>query len=310
VRFTKMQGLGNDYVYIDLISEVDVAQVEAIGWSNLARRVSDRHFGVGGDGLIAILPGEQADFRMRMFNADGSEGEMCGNGIRCAGKLIHDHGLCESNHLQIETRAGVKRLDLMLKGDSVDSVRVDMGPPLLQRRQIPVSGEPETETVLDEELCVGEKQLRITAVSVGNPHCVTWVGDVRNAPVAEIGPLIENHALFPQRTNVEFAQVDSRDHIRMRVWERGSGETMACGTGACAATVAGVLTGKTDRNVTVELPGGTLFVQWDKTSNHIYMTGRAAEVYRGELSQEFLAAITKDNDFADAHGAIGRRHHG
>jgi len=263
LRFTKMQGLGNDYIYLDCCRGRPPEDLPA-----LARELSDRHFGVGGDGLICICPSDRADFRMRMFNADGSEGEMCGNGIRCVGKFVYDKGLTHKTELSIETLAGRRGLALQVGADGrVRAVTVDMGPP--------APGSEQTLTVLGREWVV-------RPISMGNPHAVTFLAGIGALPLQEIGPAFECHPSFPARTNAEFVEVVSPTRLRMRVWERGSGETMACGTGACAAVAAAALTGRTGRAAAVDLPGGTLDIRWDVTDNHIYMTGPAVTVFEGE----------------------------
>ncbi|MBI3326696.1 MAG: diaminopimelate epimerase [Nitrospinae bacterium] len=273
MRFVKMHGIGNDYIYVDGFRE-SVQEPE-----KLAVRISDRHFGVGGDGLILIMPSETADARMRIFNADGSEGEMCGNGIRCLAKYVYEAGIARHPELTVETLAGALTLQLFEAGGKVGKVRVNMGMPRLQRQDIPMLGEGER--VLGEQFTAGDRHFTGTCLSMGNPHCVVAVDDVANFPVAHYGPLLERHPLFPQRTNVEWIEWINRWEIRQRTWERGSGETLACGTGACAATVASVLNGKTDRLVTVHLLGGDLEIEWAQ-DHHVYMTGPAVEVFRGE----------------------------
>lgn len=275
MRITKMQGCGNDYVYVDCFRQPLPADPAA-----LSRTISDRHFGVGGDGLILICPSDKADGRMRMFNADGSESEMCGNGIRCVAKFMHDHGLARKPVLTIETGRGVLTLELELSGGKVNRVRVDMGEPILQGDRIPTTlpGNPPREV----PLVIGDTTLRVTCVSMGNPHCVTFVEEPTDALVLGIGPQVEKHAVFPRRTNVEFVRVNRPDDITMRVWERGSGETLACGTGACAVAVAGVLTERTRRRITAHLTGGDLELFWSDKDNHVYMTGPAVEVFSGE----------------------------
>jgi diaminopimelate epimerase len=273
MRFIKMHGIGNDYVYVDCFQETVKAP------ETLAVRISDRHFGVGGDGLILIMPSQKADARMRMFNADGSEAQMCGNGIRCLAKYVFESGISRQPELTVETLAGVLRLQLFASNGTVDKVKVDMGMPRLRRQEIPMLGEGDR--VLAEKLTAGDAEFAVTCVSMGNPHCVIYVADVATFPVTHYGPLLEHHPQFPQRTNVEWIECLNRQEIRQRTWERGSGETLACGTGACAATVASVLNGKTDRAVTVHLLGGDLEVEW-ADDNHVYMTGSAVEVFRGE----------------------------
>ena len=276
MRFTKMQGAGNDYVYVDCYTESlpeDPAQ--------LARRMADRHFGVGGDGLILIGPSRIADAQMRMFNADGSEAEMCGNGIRCLAKLVHDRGISDANPLRIETAAGVKTVELILDdAGRAAAATVDMGEPVLAAAEIPV--DIPGERVVDAPLHVGGHDFRMTCVSMGNPHAVLYVDDVAAVPLAEIGPLIERHPLFPQRVNAHFVQVHSGTEVTMRTWERGSGITLACGTGASAVCVAGVLTERTGPKVLAHLPGGDLKLEWRDSGNRVYMTGPAEEVFTGD----------------------------
>ena len=274
MRFTKMEGLGNDYVYMDGFQE------EVREPSVLAVRVSDRHFGIGADGLILILPSERADARMEMYNAEGSRGEMCGNGIRCVAKYVYEHDIARRDELTIETDAGLKALKLFLEAGTVARVTVNMGQPELQRSRIPMTG-PEGE-VVDEPLEVLDRVFRITAVNMGNPHCVTFVENVSSFDLVKYGPRIENHPAFPERVNAHFVQVVDRTHLKMRVWERGSGETLACGTGACATCVAAVLNGLVDREVTVHLLGGDLQVAWSETTGEVMMTGPAREVFTGD----------------------------
>ena len=271
--FTKMQGCGNDYVYVDGF------QHRVADPATLARQVSDRRFGVGSDGLILALPSAKADFRMRMWNADGSESEMCGNGIRCVSKFVHDRGLvARKPRLVVETGAGLLTVDLGLVGGEVVSATVDMGAPRLERSALPMAGP--AGGVTDEPLLVDGVTLRLTGVSMGNPHVVTYVPDVAAAPVTTLGPKVEQHPAFPRRTNVHFVEVLSRSEVRQRTWERGSGETHACGTGACAVTVAGVLTGRTDRELVLHLLGGDLSVRWPE-GGHVFMTGPCVEVFEG-----------------------------
>lgn len=284
MRFTKMHGLGNDYVYINGLAE----DLNSYDLTRLSRIVSDRNFGVGSDGLIVILPSETVDFRMRIFNPDGSEAEMCGNGVRAFAKYVFEHGLTDKTDLAVQTGAGLVRPRLVVEGGEVVSVRVDMGRPRLARAEIPMSGEPADQPVVNEPLKVDDAEVRITCVSMGNPHCVQFVDDVQAAPVAELGPRIERHSAFPARTNVEFVQVVDRGHVKMRVWERGAGETLACGTGASATCVACVLNERTDRTVEVQLRGGVLTIEWG-ADDHVYMTGPATEVYSGELSEAMLS---------------------
>ncbi len=279
MRFTKMHGAGNDYIYINCFEESLPDRPE-----ELARRMSDRHFGVGGDGLVLISHSEIADARMRMFNADGSESEMCGNAIRCVAKFIYDRDISRRNPMTIETGAGPLTLDLFTTGDQVDRVRVDMGEPILTAEQIPTTFSGEQ--VVDAELAVGGKSLRVTCVSMGNPHCVVFVDQPTDDWVLGVGPQIEVDPHFPNRVNAEFVQVLSRSEVRQRTWERGSGETLACGTGACAVCVAGVLTGRTDRQIVVHLPGGDLEIEWNEADNHVYKTGPAVEVFSGDWNDK------------------------
>lgn len=275
MRFTKMHGAGNDYVYVDGFQEKLPADLPG-----LARRISDRRFGVGGDGLILILPSDQADARMRMYNADGSEGEMCGNGIRCVAKYVYDHGIARKPELRIETKAGILPLNVTTAGGLVEKVRVNMGPPILAAERIPTTlpGDP----VVDAALDVGGRNFRVTSVSMGNPHCVIFVEQATDELVLGCGPKIELDPHFPARVNVEFVEVLGPGEVRQRTWERGSGETWACGTGASAVCVAGVLTGRTSRRIVNHLRGGDLELHWDEADNHVYMTGPAAEVFSGD----------------------------
>ncbi|MEE8155951.1 MAG: diaminopimelate epimerase [Phycisphaerales bacterium] len=281
VRFTKMHGIGNDYIYVDGLQE-SVDDPEA-----LARAIADRHTGVGGDGLILILPpqnGVEADLRMRMFNADGSESQMCGNGIRCVCKYAHDHGLANANPMRIETGAVVLALQYTLDGNgAVETVTVDMGEPILDLRAIPVDAKHlDGSEESTHRFTVDRESLVATFVSMGNPHAVIFVDDVARIDLAHIGSRIETHPAFPQRINVHFVQVTSLGEVTMRSWERGSGATQACGTGACAVGVAGVVAGRTDRKLLVHLPGGDLQLNWDERTNHVFMTGPAVEVFTGD----------------------------
>lgn len=277
ISFTKMHGLGNDYLVVDAMQE----SPSESKLSALAKALSDRHFGVGADGLILVLPSRAADFRMRIFNSDGSEAEMCGNGIRLFAKFVYERGHTKAKDLEVETLAGIVRPRLRVRGGRVTSVRVDMGEPRLARSEIPMKGTDQAQ-VVNERLRVGGRRFQITAVSMGNPHCVMFVEEVDRARVGEIGPAIERHDLFPKRTNVEFAQVVGDGHIRMRVWERGAGETLACGTGASAMLVAAVLNGLSPRKAVVHLRGGDLKVNWNRENNHVFIEGPAAEVFTGE----------------------------
>ena len=280
MKFTKMQGLGNDYVYVNCFKE----KIE--NPSELAVKISDRHFGVGSDGLIMINPSDKADFEMEMYNADGSRGEMCGNGIRCVAKYVYDYGLTDKTHISVETLGGIKYLDLTVEEGKVKMVKVDMGKPELEPLKIPVKASGDK--AVDEPILVGGNEYRMTCVSMGNPHAVIFIGcDVREFPLEEIGPKFENHERFPNRVNTEFVRVIDRHTAEMRVWERGSGETLACGTGACAVAVACVLNGLTEDEVTVRLLGGALQISWDREKDTVYMTGPAEVVFDGEwMDQE------------------------
>lgn len=275
IKFTKMHGLGNDYVYMDAIHQ----NIE--NESSLAQFVSNRNFGIGSDGLILICKSDVADFKMRMFNSDGSEAEMCGNGIRCVGKFVFDKGLTNKTEVKIETLAGIKTLKLNIKEGKVSTARVDMGEPILEPKEIPVISNEDT--VKNLEISAENRNFRFTCVSMGNPHAITFVDDTKNFDVEKYGKVIEVDKNFPRKTNVEFIEVIDKNNIKMRVWERGAGETLACGTGACASTVACILNGLTDRKVNVELLGGTLEIEWNKEDNHVYMTGPAVTVFEGEL---------------------------
>lgn len=275
MKFTKMEGLGNDYVYVNCFEE----QVE--NPSELAVRVSDRHFGIGSDGLILIRPSEAADFCMDMYNADGSRSEMCGNGIRCVGKYVYDYGLTDQTHITVETLAGIKYLDLHTEDGKVKLVTVNMGAPELRPAQIPVVSDKER--LVCEPIVVQGKQYEMTCVSMGNPHCVVFVEDTASFPLEQVGPGFENHEVFPNRVNAEFIQILDKKSVNMRVWERGTGETLACGTGACASTVACVLNGLTENEITLHLLGGDLQVKYDQEANLVYMTGPARVVFDGEL---------------------------
>lgn len=275
MRFTKMQGLGNDYVYVNCFEEKIDNPPE------LARRISDRHFGVGSDGLIMINPSDKADFEMEMYNADGSRGEMCGNGIRCVAKYVYDHGLTDKTDISVETLGGIKYLELTVEDGKVKTVKVDMGKPELEPQKIPVKADGGK--AVDEPIRVGGEEYRMTCVSMGNPHAVVFVGcDVKDFPLEEIGPKFENHERFPNRVNTEFVRVIDRRTAEMRVWERGSGETLACGTGACAVAVACALNGFTEDEVTVRLLGGDLQIRWDREKDTVFMTGPAEVVFDGE----------------------------
>ena len=280
IKFTKMHGLGNDYVYIDAINQ----KIE--NESSLAKFVSNRHFGIGSDGLILICKSEIADFKMRMFNSDGSEAEMCGNGIRCVGKFVYDKRLTNKTTVKIETLAGIKTLILNTKDEKVGTARVDMGEPILEAEKIPVISTEKP--VKNLELEAENKKFKFTCVSMGNPHAITIVENTKEFDVEKYGKVLEIDKAFPKKANIEFAQIIDRQNINMRVWERGAGETLACGTGACATAVACNLNGLTDRKVNIELLGGTLNIEWNETDNHVYMTGPAVTVFDGELYEEAI----------------------
>lgn len=275
MKFTKMQGLGNDYVYVNCFEE-KIENPPAV-----ARYVSDRHFGIGSDGLIMINPSEVADFEMEMYNADGSRGEMCGNGIRCVAKYVYDYRLTDKTQISVETLGGIKYLDLTVEDGKVVLVKVDMGKPGLKSDLIPIISE--NEKVIDEPIEVDGQVYHMTGVSMGNPHTVIYVDDVKNLDLEKIGPKFENHERFPKRINTEFVHCIDRNTVEMRVWERGSGETLACGTGACAVAVASILNNLTDTRVTVKLLGGDLQIEWDQKKNHVFMTGPAKVVFDGVI---------------------------
>lgn len=276
LQFTKMHGLGNDYVYMDAINQ----KIE--NRSELAKFVSDRHFGIGSDGLILICPSEKADFRMQMFNQDGSEAEMCGNGIRCVGKFVYDKGLTNKENITVETLAGIKTLVMTAKNGKIETARVDMGEPILEPEKIPVisNENPVKNLRLEEE----GRNFTFTCVSMGNPHAVTFIEeDVNKFDICKYGAKLEVNKAFPKKANIEFINVIDDKTLKMRVWERGAGETLACGTGACAVTVAAILNGYTERTVTVHLLGGDLKIEWSKNDNHVYMTGPATTVFEGKI---------------------------
>ncbi len=285
MRFTKLHGCGNDYVYVDCVNQPPPRDA-----AGLSRLISDRHFGVGSDGLILIGPSERADVRMRMFNADGSEAEMCGNGIRCVAKYAYDHGLSRNNPLKVETGRGVLTLQLEITAGKVERVTVDMGEPILEAEKIPTTMPgPRVVNLAEHSLPLTETWAkecgldpRVTCVSMGNPHVILYCTEVAQVPLDRIGPELETAPIFPRRINVHFVQVQSPEEVTMRTWERGSGITLACGTGACSVVVAGVLTGRTQRRITAHLPGGDLQLFWSDADNHVYMTGPAVEVFSGE----------------------------
>lgn len=278
MKFTKMHGIGNDYVYVNCFTE------QVPNPSETARLVSDRHFGIGSDGLILIKPSPVADCEMDMYNSDGSQGAMCGNGIRCVAKYAYDYGLVTKETITINTKSGIKTLHLTVEAGKVSQVRVDMGSPILDAARIPIL--TDTKEVLAMPLTIGSKTYAITGVSMGNPHAVTYLDsldELQYLDIEKIGPAFENHGVFPDRINTEFVTVIDRNTVRMRVWERGSGETLACGTGACAVAVASALNGYTEDEVTVQLLGGDLKIQWDRNANTVYMTGPATVVFDGEI---------------------------
>ena len=275
MKFTKMQGCGNDYVYVNCLKET-VKDANA-----LAKKVSDRHFGIGSDGLILIKESKDADFTMHMYNVDGSQGEMCGNAIRCVGKYVYDHKMTDKKKLSIETLGGIKYLDLTVENEKVTMVTVDMGEPILTPNKIPIL--VEADQVIDMPIQVEDREFHLTAISVGNPHGVVFVEDTKSFPIELYGPKFEHHPLFPERVNTEFVQVLNRKEINMRVWERGSDETWACGTGATCSAYACILNGLTEDEVTVHMLGGDLIIRYDRETNHLFMTGPAVEVYEGTI---------------------------
>ena len=280
MKFTKMHGCGNDYVYVNCFEET----VENPGL--VSKKISDRHFGIGSDGLILICPSNIADFRMEMYNSDGSEGAMCGNGVRCIAKYVYDYGLTDKTYVSLETKAGIKYLDMTVKDGKVAMVKVDMGAPITKPDQIPAISDKEI--IVDEPITVDGQEYRITCVSMGNPHGVVFVDDTDSIDIEKIGPKFEHHEMFPDRTNTEFIQIIDRNNIKMRVWERGAGETMACGTGTCASVYACILNGLTEKSVDVHLLGGCIHIDYDEEKNTIYMTGPAEVAFDGEIKLETL----------------------
>lgn len=275
MKFTKMHGCGNDYVYVNCFTE----KVENPG--EVSKKVSDRHFGIGSDGLILICPSSIADFRMKMYNSDGSEGAMCGNGVRCIAKYVYDYGLTDKTFISLETKAGIKYLDLTVENGKVAMVKVDMGAPITKPADIPAISDKDI--IIDEPIVVDGDEYRITCVSMGNPHGVVFVDDTDSIEIEKLGPKFEHHEMFPDRVNTEFIQVIDRGHIKMRVWERGAGETLACGTGTCASVYACILNGLTDKSVDVEVLGGTIHIDYDEEKHTIFMTGPAAVAFDGEI---------------------------
>lgn len=278
MKFTKMHGIGNDYVYVNCFKE------KVDNPSEVAKFVSDRHFGIGSDGLILIKPSDVADCEMDMYNLDGSRGAMCGNGIRCVAKYVYDYGIVNKTSISVATKSGIKYLDLTVENGKVSMVKVNMGAPILEAEKIPVKAD--TEEIIDMPIQVDGKTWRITAVSMGNPHAIVYIDDVEHLEIEKIGPSFELHPAFPDRVNTEFVEIIDRHTVRMRVWERGSGETLACGTGACAVAVSSILNNHVDGDspVTVKLLGGDLKIFWDRTENLVYMTGPAATVFDGEIT--------------------------
>lgn len=275
MKFTKMQGIGNDYVYVNCFRE----QVE--NPSQVAIKVSDRHFGIGSDGLILIKPSDVADFEMEMYNADGSQGAMCGNGIRCVAKYVYDYHLTDKTSISVNTKSGIKYLDLTVEDGKVKEVKVNMGAPILNTAEIPmIYGK---EQVIAQPLNINQNLYEVTAVSMGNPHVIVYMEDVKSLKIEEVGPYFEKSSVFPESVNTEFVRVIDRNTVEMRVWERGSGETLACGTGACAVAVACILNGYTEDQVTVKLLGGDLKIFWDREADLVYMTGPAEVVFDGEI---------------------------
>lgn len=296
MKFTKMQGCGNDYVYVNGFEE----QIPLKEKPELVRRLSDRHFGIGGDGVIFVNPSEEADFEMEMYNADGGRSEMCGNGIRCVAKFVYDKGLTDETKISIISAGKIKYLDLTVdynlpaKADAeergvVSKVRVNMGSPILTPALIPVKAEGEQ--VVDAPIIVDDKEYHMTCVSMGNPHAIIFTEGVRNLKLEEIGPSFENHERFPKRTNTEFVEVLDRQHVFMRVWERGTGETLACGTGCCATAVASIINGLTDDAITVKLLGGEIQIEWDRKQNLVYMTGPAEILFEGEINLDTIQQV-------------------
>ena len=282
IRFTKMQGCGNDYVYVNGFTE-HIPQEKK---PEFVRFASDRHFGVGGDGVIFINPSDEADFEMEMYNADGTRAEMCGNGIRCVAKYAHDKGLTDRAQFSIVSGGKVKYMDLTVENGVTKAIRVDMGEPILTAAEVPVVSK--NRQSVDEEITVENKVYRMTCVSMGNPHAVVFMDDVEHLAIEEIGPYFENHERFPNRTNTEFVQVIDDSHVKMRVWERGTGETLACGTGCCATAVACVLNRLTGAHVTVQVLGGEIEIYWDQKENLVYMTGPAVTVFEGETEEAYV----------------------
>lgn len=279
IKFTKMQGLGNDYIYLDCTREREQINIQEI-----TKKISNRHFGIGSDGVILICPSKIADFKMKMYNADGSEAQMCGNGIRCVGKYVYDKGLTNKTQIDIETLAGVKQLELQVKNQEVENIKVDMGKPILKPEEIPLKANRNTNILVQSQ----DKKFKLTCISMGNPHAITIVEKLEEFDVEKYGKNLENNPIFPQKANIEFVQIINKNKIKMRVWERGSGETLACGTGACASVVACYQNQLTSNQVEVELLGGNLEIEWNKKNHHVYMIGPAKTVFEGEIKEEDL----------------------
>lgn len=277
IKFTKMQGCGNDYVYVNCMDKL----IDNPG--RVSQYISDRHFGIGSDGLILICPSDVADFGMAMYNADGSEGKMCGNGVRCIAKYVYEYGLTDKEQITLETKSGIKYIDMDIEDGKVRMVKVDMGAPVLKPAEIPVKADSSMDSFINQPLNVNGRTFMVTCVSMGNPHAVVFIDDTKNLDIRKYGPEFETHPAFPEQVNTEFVQVISRSEINMRVWERGSGETLACGTGTCASVVACVLNGKTDGRVTVHLLGGDLLIEYNKDNGTVWMTGPAEIVFDGEI---------------------------
>lgn len=277
IKFTKMQGCGNDYVYVNCMDKL-IDNPEKV-----SQYISDRHFGIGSDGLILICPSDVADFRMAMYNADGSEGKMCGNGVRCIAKYVYEYGLTDKKKISLETKSGIKYLDMDIEDGKVQMVKVNMGAPVLKPAEIPVKTDNSMDSFINQPLDVDGNTFMVTCVSMGNPHAVVFIDDTKNLDIRKYGPGFEKHPAFPEQVNTEFVQVISRNEINMRVWERGSGETFACGTGTCASVVACVLNDKTDEKVTVHLLGGDLFIEYNRDNGTVWMTGPAEIVFDGEI---------------------------
>lgn len=279
MKFTKMQGLGNDYIYLNYIKEKEPKNIQEI-----TKKISNRHFGIGSDGVILICPSKIADFKMKMYNADGSEAQMCGNGIRCVGKYVYDKNLTRKSQMTIETASGIKQLELEIQNQKVQNVKVDMGEPILEPEKIPVKANQNANILLQSQ----DKEFNLTCISMGNPHAVTIVKNLEDFDVKKYGKGIENNPIFPQKANIEFIEIVNKNKIKMRVWERGSGETLACGTGACASVVACYQNQFTTNQVEVELLGGYLQIEWNKRNNHVYMIGPAKTIFEGEIKEEEL----------------------